>query len=344
MPDRPPRAPGGRRWGGATLVIVLLFAVVAAETWLLVKQRAAATEVSARSAGMLSGFLKGDTLAHGGRRGVAIRLRDVRFKWSEKVYIDARDMSVRAVSENPDGVVDFDSLHAFHLEIERSVVAIRPDVLEGMFNESVFNYPGSRLRQLKVKLGKDDSGRDAVVLSGLLDMGLWIPFKMTTRLSVDTVTNTLVIQVDNVKAFKILPVTKLLRWTPLHLERLVSVPPNKSLRVDGNRLMLKPLALFPPPRISGKMVAVELDSNVIRLSFAGSAVRAPGSREPHYVYLSGGTSRFGRFQMQDTDVLIVDADTTDTFGFSLMHYAEMIPRSRVRMPDMRSARIVMPDR
>ena len=61
------------------------------------------------------------------------------------------------------------------------------------------------------------------------------------------------------------------------------------------------------------------------------------------MYLRGGSSRFGHFGMTDTDVLLVDGNPADPFVFSLLHYAEMIPRSLVEVHDTHSARVTMPD-
>jgi len=46
------------------------------------------------------------------------------------------------------------------------------------------------------------------------------------------------------------------------LERLIALPPNKSLLVDGNRIMVKPFGLFPPPRVNGRLASVEVGDNV----------------------------------------------------------------------------------
>jgi hypothetical protein len=153
------------------------------------------------------------------------------------------------------------------------------------------------------------------------DVVAWVPFTMYAHLGVGTLTNTLVIALD----------------------RLIALPPNRSMMVDGNRIMLKPFGLFPPPRIDGKIASVAVGDQVVRITFAGDAIPAPVSSARNYACLRGGTSQFGRFRMTDTDLLIVDHNQANPFVLSLLHYADMIPRSTVVMPDTRSARITMPD-
>src|SRR5262249_41904528 len=145
------------------------------------------------SAELLNTFLKGDTAeVAAGRGGIHIRLRNVRFIWSPQVYIDTGDMALRAVPTAKDGVCNFDNLETFHLTLQQSSVRIRPDVMAGMFNESVFNYPGSKLRDFKVDLVKDDDGNGYLLkLSGKIDVVAWIPFAMYSKLAVDRATNSM---------------------------------------------------------------------------------------------------------------------------------------------------------
>lgn len=325
----------------AGIAIILLLLVVLVESFLLYQQMTANRATDAQSAKLLNTFLERDTTEASGSSGVAIRMENVRFKWSDKVYIDTGNMAVRAVPVQG-STVNFDDLNSFHLALQQSVVLLRPEVLEGMFNESVFNYPGSKIRDVSVKLTDDDDER-RVRVAGKVNVGLWISFAMSTRLLVDTQTNTLVIDVKNLKVLGGLPAMPLIKWKPLNLENIVSLPPNKSLIVDKNRLMVKPFGLFPPPRVDGKMASVTVDDNVIRLAFSGSPIPAPKSSARNYVYLRGGTSQFGNIRMLDTNILIRDQDPSDSFVFSLARYADMIPRSNIEVHDTRSARVTMPD-
>ena len=324
---------------GAVILVLLL--VVLFESFLLYEQRTAVRAMETQSDKLLTTFLEADTAKASGGSGVPIRMQNVRFKWSDKVYVDMGDMAVRAVPIQGT-VVNFDDLSSFHLTMQQSVVMIRPEVLEGMFNESVFNYPHSKLRDLKVTLDESDNER-VVRVKGSVNVGIWIAFEMKAHLLVDTTTNTLVIDTDKVKVLGGLPATALIKWKPFRLENIITLPPNKSLIVDGNRMMVKPFGLFPPPRVDGKMASVVVDDKEIRLTFAGRPVPAPESSAKNYVYLKGGTSQFGNIRMLNTDILILDQDPSDPFVFSLVRYADMVPRSRIEVHNTRSAVVTMPD-
>lgn len=323
------------------VVIALLLLVILLQGFLLFEQRTASHATEAQSAKLLTTFLESDTTQASAASGVPIRMQNVRFKWSDKVYIDTDNIAVRAVPAQG-SIVNFDDLSSFHLSLQQSVVLIRPDVLEGMFNESVFNYPHSKLRDLRVTLMRSDNER-VLHVKGSVNVGAWISFEMTDRLSVDTKTNTLAIDVDHLKVLGLFPVARLIKLKPFRLENLISLPPNNSLIVDGNRMMVKPLGLFPPPRIDGKISNVAIEDDGIRLAFAGRPIPAPESSAKNYVYLRGGAAQFGHFRMLDTDILILDQHPADPFVFSLVHYADMIPRSNVEIHDTKSVRVTMPD-
>jgi len=385
-------APRAAEWlgrhGRLLAVVATFLALVAIVEGYLLHQQAVAHRVStAKSNELLATFLKSDTSAAQAAAGsIHIRLQNVRFKWSPQVWIDTDDMALRAVPVRG-GVCNFDDLESFRLTLQQSAVDVRPDVLAGMFNESVFNYPGAKVRDFSVsieggedhdggktddpkdepgkkhkyedqkdeKKDKDEKGKDViassgegakgplVVLSGKANMVAWIPFKMYTRLSVDRKTNTMVIAIDHLKIFGHIPATKILNLAPFRLDKVVSIPPNQSLLVNGNQIMVKPFGLFPPPRISGQLAGVKVFPNFIRISFAGEPVAAPKSDAKNYVYLSGGVCQFGKFRMEDTDVLIVDTNQSNIFSFSIAHYADMIKRSKVDVRELRSVNISMPD-
>jgi hypothetical protein len=323
------------------VMMALLFTIVAAESFLLYQQRAAHRAIETQSAKLLTTFLQADTAEVSRAQGVSIRLQNVRFKWSDKVYVDAANMAVRA-EPIQGNVVKFDDPGSFVLSLQQSVVQIRPEVLEGMMNESIFNYPGSKVRDLKVAIVRDGDSYP-IELTGKIKMLVWITFKMGAHLSVDQKTNTLVMNADKLKVLGFIPATKIVEMGPFHLEKLMTLPPNNSLIVAGNRIMVKPFGLFPPPRVNGTIAAVSTDAQGIRLTFAGQPIHAPKSSARNYVYLRGGIAQFGNFRTVDTDVLIVDRNQDNPFMFSILHYNELIPRSNIEVHNTKSVLVDMPD-
>src|SRR5262245_48536294 len=323
------------------VLMVALLTIVALESFLLYQQQEARKAIDAQSGKLLNTFLQRDTATVSTAPGVSIRLQNVRFKWSSRVFVDASDMALRAEPISG-AAVKFDDPNSFVLALQQSSVMIRPEVLEGMMNESIFNYPGSKIRDLKVRLIQEEANHP-IELTGKLRLGLWITFKMVSHLSVDRPTNTLVMDVDRVKVLGFLPATRLIQTPPFHLEKLISMPPNQSMIVTGNRIMVKPFGLFPPPRVIGTIASMKTDANGIRLNFSGRAIHAPKSTARNYVYLRGGNAQFGHFRTLDTDILIVDTNQSTPFQFSVTRYNDLIPKSTIEVHDTRSVRVAMPD-
>ena len=327
-----------RHWLLSLLVIVSL-----GEGFLLYQQTVAHRETREQSDRLLETFLKGDTTeVAAGRGGIHLRLQNVRFSWSPQVYIDTGDMALRAVPTGKNGVCNFDNLETFHLTLQQSSVRIRPDVMAGMFNEAVFNYPGSKVRDFSVGIENED-GKSLLKLAGKVNVVAWIPFTMYVKLAVDRATNTMVLSVDHLKIFGGIPATKIIKWGPMHLDQMITMPPNQSLLVHGNTIMVKPFGLFPPPRIDGQLADVKVGHDDITISFAGAPVAAPHSNAKNYVYMSGGICQFGKFRMEDTDVLIVDQNQSNPFRFSVAHYADMLKKSRIDVRELRAITVSMPD-
>jgi hypothetical protein len=324
------------------VAIVVLLLVVVAEGFLLNLQSRVRREADARSDELLTRFLETDSvLVDTVQVGVPIRLENVRFMWSDRVYIDATNLAVRAVPV-VGTTVDFDDLDSFVMRMQRSDVRLSVQVLEGMLNESVFNYPESKLRDIKLSFREDD-GERKLHMKGKVNVVAWVPFSMDMHLGLDRKTNTIVVDGSHFKILGFLSVTKLIKLEPFQLEHILSMPPNQSLLVHSNQLRIKPFGLFPPPRVNGTMTEVKVEGNTLRIEFGGAAIPAPESRAPNYVYLKGGSSKFGNFRMEATDILLVDRDPSDPFSFSLQGYRQMVPRSTIEVNELRTARLEMPD-
>jgi len=358
----------------------LLLILVFVQAYLLYREHIVNRAANAQSNQLLNTYMKGDSLQIQTAAAVNVRLSNVRFRWTPRVYIDTADMAVRA--EPIEGsAVNFDNPESFVMALQRSTVVVNPQVLEGMFNESVFNYPGSTLRALKVSIvpggGKDTGdgdeddkgehhhhhGKDETLIqpasspgassgasdwivhvTGSVNFLVWLPFTMDTRLSVDRPNNALVLGVEKLKLLGFIPATKLIKLGPFHLDKFITPPPNGSLSVSGNEIRVKPLGLFPPPRVKGQIQSVDVSQNGVRIGFAGAPIAAPtANTATNYVYLRGGTSEFGHIRMADTDVLIADQDPRNLFVFSLADYQRLLPRSRFEMPAPNTVRVTMPD-
>jgi len=325
-------------------VIGLLSAIVLFETFIIWEQRRVNHEIAAQNAEAFGRFLKKGVVGDN-QVGTNILFKNVRFCWSPAICVNANQLTATAQPFGNKRKVYFDNLNSFLVRVHNATVLISPTTLQGMFNESVFNYPDSSLRDLKVTISPD-AGENRVKLAGSLKYLLWIPFEMGTQLKVDKESNTLVIAVEDLKVFGIIPAKWLLNFQPFNLEKLIHLPPNQHLIVHGNLMMVKPFGLFPPPHIDGKISTVHVMSKWIELEFAGkdpAFSNIPQSGASNFIYLQGGNAQFGKIGMLGAQVQVIDKNPRDLFQFSLLNYLSYLPHSDVQLTDMGGAVLVMPD-
>jgi hypothetical protein len=333
-------------------VIVLLLIISIAEGVIIYQQKRVNEQIEAQSQEALGRFLKQGKTAKEGGIGTNLLLRNVHFCWSRQICVDTRQLTATAYPLDRGNTVVFDDIKSFMMKVHNASVLISPRTLEGMFNESVFNYPGSNLRDLKVTISqgennKNEAGDNRIQLNGSLKYFLWIPFEMDTDLKVDRKSNTLVISVKTLKVFGFIPATWLIDFNPFNLQKLLPLPPNKHLTISKNLMMVKPFGLFPPPRLDGQMTDIRVTPRLIQLQFSGTDPafsNIPQAGASNYIYLQGGNAQFGRIRMLDAQAQVLDKNESNYFSFSLLGYLNYLPLSQVQLLDSGGAVLRMPDR
>lgn len=323
------------------MIIGLLLLIITFETAVILEQRRVTQQVEAQSQATYQQFLKRGIPASASN-GSNVLLRNVQYCWSKEICIDTNRLSATAVPVNPGSELVFDDLKSFIVKVHNGTVRISPKTLQGMFNESVFNYPGSNLRNLSVSI--EQAGQaNRIKLAGSLKYFLWIPFEMDTNLKVDSRTNTLVISVYQLKAFGFIPATWLIELKPFNLQKLLPLPENRYLTVRQNLMMVKPFGLFPPPRIDGKMTSIAVLPRMIQLSFSGNEPAISSAGGVNSITVKGGNPQFGRIRMMGADVQVNDRNPGDPFRFSLLNYLNYLPTSQVKLRSNGGATLLMSD-
>lgn len=339
---KPPKQKPGK---ALIAFIVILLLLIAVETGIIVAQSQANKRIETQAEQALGKFLKSGEQAVTGE-GTDLLMRNVRFCWSKQICINTNRLTGTAVPLGKQSVVNFDELSGFMVNVRNATVQISPETLQGMFNESVFNYPGSNLRDLKVGI-RQAGNRNNVMLNGSLKyLFLWIPFEMDTNLSVDRKTNTLVIAVNTLNVFGIIPATWLIEFKPFNLDKLLTLPPNRHLTVHQNLMMVKPFGLFPPPRVDGTISDIAVTPKLISLTFSGSDKTfqtPPDSAAPNSVYLEGGSTQFGKLGMINTQLQVIDGNPGNPFQLSLLNYRDYLPKSNVKLLPNDAVQVIMPD-
>lgn len=236
-----------------------------------------------------------------------------------------------------------DDARSFTIRVTSGVVRLSGDDLASLLNNIVFAYRGSPLKKLRARF--DGS---AVVLSGTLRKGVDLPFSIwaTPQLEPDGrvrmhPTRTRILGING---------AALMRALGLHLDDLLDLEGARGATVERDDILLDPLMILPPPAIEGRLAWIGVEGDRLVQRFVDTPLDTvfqryvrPDSSAPNFVYFRGGHLRFGKLEMTDTDLQIVDADQSDPFDLYLAKYNRQLVAGHSRNLDNYGLRVEMPD-
>jgi len=272
-----------------------------------------------------------------------IEMRNVNLRVANDAVVGIRQLRGEVIPSRRGASAFLDSTNSFSIRITSGSVAIASADLGVILNRFVFGYKGSPLRKLSVRT----SGTQ-LVQSGVMHKGVDLRFEITSSLSL---TDSGLIRLHPTKV-RVLGVNgkSLLQALGLHLSNLLDLSGSAAARVQGDDIYLDPLKILPPPAIAGRLVAVRVEGDALVQEFvklpedtlfAGYA-RAD-SAAPNYLFFRGGRLRFGRLEMRDTELQILDLDPSDPFDLYLAQYNRQLVAGYSRnRPDL-SLQAFFPD-
>ena len=216
------------------------------------------------------------------------------------------DLNGRLVSAGS-GPPVFDDVNSYVVDIQYARVSLTADSLTNLMNNYVFAGPDAPLRKLKIEIEGNELKQ-----SGVLVKAVPVPFHLRAAISA-TPDGKIRVHPTSMKAAGFLS-KRVLDFFGLELERLVKVNPATGVTIDGDDLLLDPERLLPPPRIKGRLTRTWIENGLVVQQFGAPVKRPltpPNGRFSNYMYYRGGTLRFGKLTMVDTDMVLVDADQKD---------------------------------
>jgi hypothetical protein len=234
----------------------------------------------------------------------------------------------------------FDDQRSFTLRIDSGEIAMTPASLSRLLNDHVFAYEGSPLRDIDVSI---ENGH--LKQKGTLKKGLPVPFTIVAELSASA-DGRIRVHPTDIKAAGI-PSERLMKILGIELDDLMNSNRSHGVQILENDLLLDPSRLLPSPGLSGRLTAVRLESDRIVERF-GSGARGRLSveadrRARNYMYYRGGSLRFGKLTMSDTDMQLIDADPSDPFDFSPPQYVKQLVAGYSKNTTSGGLRVFMPD-
>ncbi|MCX7632141.1 MAG: hypothetical protein N2Z22_02270 [Turneriella sp.] len=257
------------------------------------------------------------------RAGTYMKLSNLHFRLTDEINILVKELTAQAVPKTKNGIVNFDDINSFRIDLLAGEAFVRTSVMEHIFNNYVFNYDGSPLKNMKMEFIEED-GSKKLRLTGDMKLVLWIGFEMVGRMFLDREKTLMVIEAERIKSLGN-PYTKtLLDAVGLDMEKLMPVPSGRGVTMVGNRIIVEPFTIFPPPQISGFISDMQIHKDGLQLFFSSKTKvdfpPLPVKDVKNYLYLYQGDVKFGKLTMVDTRLQMVDLSQKNDFDFYLKKY------------------------
>lgn len=250
-----------------------------------------------------------------------VEMRNVNFYIGPEVVLRIHQLrgSMRSRSGGP---ILFDDPQSFIIRLTSAEVALTSADLTTLLSKYVFAYPGSPLKDLKIRIGNGQ-----IVQTGKMKKGAWLPFEIRANVGVTPdgririhPVHTRVMGMNGGAIMKVFG---------LHLSSVLNLKGAKGAIVDGNDIIIDPAVALPPPAIEGHLSGVRIEGEEMIQTFGVDSSSLPALAIPdrgarNYMFYRGGTLRFGKLLMLDADMQIVDLDPKDPFEFDLSRYNDQL--------------------
>jgi len=219
----------------------------------------------------------------------------------------------------PGQMVVLDRKNSFVLQILCGETRMKAPDLSALLNEYLFPHARAPIKNMTVSF---DNGM--VVMKGQLHKGVDLPFEANAAVSIADETDVRL----HVTELKVAGILRKGFLDALGIKLSSVAQPEKQSRfhIEGDDIILPIAALFPPPRIAGKLTSVTIQGDSLVQVFGppDAALTQPPEAAKNYIYFHGGRMKFGKLTMDDVDLELVDKDPSNDFDFSLDHYSQQL--------------------
>ena len=271
-----------------------------------------------------------------------IEMRNVLLHIDDRGVIRIERLRGQVVTDGGKPAV-LDDATSFTIRVTRATTRLTGDDLASLLNSVVFAYEGAPLKKMRARMEGS-----AVVLSGTLRKGVNLPFSITATPTLEPdgrvrmhPTRTRILGINGAALMKALG---------LKLDDLINLKKARGAVVEGNDILLDPTQILPPPMIEGRLESIAVVGDELVQTFVTTPLDSifdryvrPDSAQPNFVYFRGGQLRFGKLEMTDTDLQIIDADQRDPFDLYLAKYNRQLVAGVSRNLENYGLRVVMPD-
>jgi hypothetical protein len=235
-------------------------------------------------------------------------------------------------------IVVLDKKTSFVLQIISGETQLKASDLTALLNEYLFPHAQAPIKNMTVSF---EDG--LVVMKGQLHKVVDVPFAGKAAVSIADDSDIRLRFTD----IKVAGVLKKGFLDALGIKLSSVAQPGKQSRfhLEGDDIILPIAALFPPPRVAGKLTSVRIEGDSLVQVFGptDAALKPPPEAAKNYIYFRGGRMKFGKLTMDDVDLELVDKDPSNEFDFSLDHYYQQLQAGYSKMTPGQGLVVYVPD-
>jgi hypothetical protein len=265
-----------------------------------------------------------------------IEMANVLFRYSPTLSVTVVALRGALLPTTGHTVPSFNDSASFVVGTDAAEFRMDAAQLTELMNTWLLRSSKAQLKNVTIRFAGD-----ALHIRGTMKAGLHLPFEATAGLSV-TADHRIQLTLRQVHAAK-LPVKGLMDAFGFTMENLISQKGLLGLSVDGNAFLIDPQTAFPPPQIRARLSAVRIIGNSLVLSFGEGRPRLNLHPARNYIALRGGRVEYGREEMLNTDLIMIDSTPADPFDFYLRRYWCQMVAGVIRPQPNQSLRILVPD-
>jgi hypothetical protein len=272
---------------------------------------------------------------------VRAQIRNVDFHLTDRIVVHIVSLD-GSLTTKPDEIPVFDDKNSFGIDVDAAKNTLSMTALTNDLNDYVFAKADAPLKKLSASIRGDE-----LAIKGLLVSKGGIPFETAGTLSA-TPEGMIRVHTTKVSALH-LPVKGLMDLLGIDTQEMLNTKKVEGVTVDKDDLILDPGKLMPPPEMHGHLTYLKIENGAIDLTFGpgnGKAAPTPISLScpaRNYLFFKGGSVRFGKLTMSDTDLELIDSSPADPFDFSIDHYSEQLAAGYAKMTRTGGLCVHVPD-
>jgi hypothetical protein len=238
----------------------------------------------------------------------------------------------------PGQMVSLDQKTSFTLDILSGETRLKAEDLSRLSNEYLLPHAKTPIKNLVISF---DGG--VVAVKGDLHKGMDLPFSGRAALSLDP-TGDIRLHFTELKVAGMIK-KNLLDLLGIKLSSVAQPEKESRFHIEGDDILLPIAALFPPPRIQGKLTSVKIEGDEMVQTFGtpNTALKPPPTAAKNYIYFYGGRIKLGKLTMDDVDLELVDKNPATGFDFSLEHYQQQLEAGYSKSLPSLGLVVYMPD-